>query len=328
MVVPPHRDGPGPVHRSPLPPAGGDERSPRCLVAGAASRRGGDRRRLAGPRPHVPARSPAVSSRRPAPRPTAGSCASGCCWRSICWRPRTRRWTRSRAAPVSVTRRRCATTSCAPWGRLRTPTSTRSGAEALNVRRAGRSAGQRADGRRRRGPTRYRSRARARTGRRRRSAAVMSVSSATENSGRGTAVSTLNGLALGHVLRPLRKPAVRVELLVPAGVPTPPVALDGVRTVGDPPHRGMRYPPSSVSSHARVSSWSFGQYGWSCRGNAASITGRDSAGGIAMVVGFDVVPCDKACTNNPLSAASRRAPLPPCRTHAHAYPHPTIQHHN
>src|SRR5690606_30317051 len=82
-------------------------------------------------------------------------------------------------------------------------------------------------------------------------------------------------------------------------------------------HLVRRHEPLS-SSHARVFSWSFGQYGWSCRGNASSITGRDSAGGTVMVVGVDVVPCDKACTNNPLSAASSGHPSPAGRAPVHS----------
>src|SRR3954449_5746439 len=73
-------------------------------------------------------------------------------------------------------------------------------------------------------------------------------------------------------------------------------------------------------SQVRVFSWSLGQYGWSCLGNAASITGRESDGGTAIAVGVDVVLCGKADTNNPLPAASWPTPLPLNRACAVAYP--------
>jgi hypothetical protein len=73
-------------------------------------------------------------------------------------------------------------------------------------------------------------------------------------------------------------------------------------------------------SQVRVLSWSLGQYGCSCLGNAASITGRESDGGTAIAVGVDVVLCGKAGTNKPLPAASWRTPLPLNRACAVAYP--------
>jgi hypothetical protein len=82
------------------------------------------------------------------------------------------------------------------------------------------------------------------------------------------------------------------------------------------------------SSQVRVFSWSLGQYGWSCLGNAPSITGRESEGGTAIAVGVDVVLCGKAGTNEPLPAGSCARPYSRAGRAPLRIPALPIQHYN